>query len=82
MVAHSSSTVLPESQVIHSETADVNLVSTSAGAGPSDIDCGFFLRPPRWYSPSRAPFGHGEIRLGRGGGVRPDAYPAQNPLCQ
>lgn len=46
MVAHSYFTVLRNGQAIHSETADVNLLSTSVDAGPSDIDCIFYYTAP------------------------------------
>ena len=46
MTAHSFFTVLRDGQAIHSETADVNLLSTSVDAGPSDIDCIFYYTAP------------------------------------
>lgn len=46
MAAHSFFTVLRDGQAIHSETADVNLLSTSVDAGPSDIDCIFYYTAP------------------------------------
>lgn len=46
MVARSSFTVLRDGQVVHNETADVNLLSTSVDAGPSDIDCIFYYTAP------------------------------------
>jgi hypothetical protein len=46
IVAHSSFTVMRDGQPIHSETADVNLLSTSVAAGVSDIDCIFYYTAP------------------------------------
>lgn len=46
MVAHSFFTVLRDGQATHSETAAVNLLSTSVDAGPSDIDCIFYYTAP------------------------------------
>lgn len=46
MTANSFFTVLRDGQAIHSETADVNLLSTSVDAGPSDIDCIFYYTAP------------------------------------
>jgi len=46
MAAHSFFTVLRDGQAVHSETAEVNLLSTSVDAGPSDIDCIFYYTAP------------------------------------
>jgi hypothetical protein len=46
IVAHSAFTVMRDGQPIHSETADVNLLSTSVAAGVSDIDCIFYYTAP------------------------------------
>lgn len=46
MMAHSYFTVLRDGQPVHSETADVNLLSTAVDAGPSDIDCIFYYTAP------------------------------------
>jgi hypothetical protein len=46
MVAHSFFTVLRDGQAIHSETADVNLHSTSVNAEPSNINCTFYYTAP------------------------------------
>jgi hypothetical protein len=46
MTAQSFFTVLRDGQAVHSETADVNLLSTSVDAGPSDIDCIFYYTAP------------------------------------
>ena len=46
MVAHSFFTVLRDGQIVHNETAEVNLHSTSVEAGPSDIDCTFYYTAP------------------------------------
>lgn len=46
MVARSSFTVLRDGQAVHNETAEVNLLSTSVDAGPSDIDCIFYYTAP------------------------------------
>ena len=46
MVAHSFFTVLRDGQIVHNETAEVNLHSTSVEAGPSDIDCTFYCTAP------------------------------------
>lgn len=46
IAAHSSFTVMRDGQAIHSETADVNLLSTSVAAGVSDIDCIFYYTAP------------------------------------
>jgi len=47
MAAHSFFTVLRDGQaVVHSEMAEVNLLSTSVDAGPSDIACMFYYTAP------------------------------------
>jgi len=46
MTAQSFFTVQRDGQAIHSETANVNLLSTSVDAGPSDIDCIFYYTAP------------------------------------
>jgi len=46
MAAHSFFTVLRDGQAVHSETAEVSLLSTSVDAGPSDIDCIFYYTAP------------------------------------
>ena len=46
MTAQSFFSVLRDGQSVHSETADVNLLSTSVDAGPSDIDCIFYYTAP------------------------------------
>lgn len=65
MAARSSFTVLRDGHAVHSETANVNLLSTSVDAGPSDIDCIFYytapLVPTFWSTICQD---HGEFSLG------------------